>query len=197
MEFPWLAVLGFAVAGSVTPGPNTIMVAASAANYGAQRAMPHVLGVCIGFPAMIVLVGLGLAGPIMAEPLLQAAMRWGALAWILWLSVKIARSGRPGEGEARPPLGFVGAVLFQWVNPKAWMLALGSVAAYAASGDQFLASVLAIAGLFGAVCFPCTWVWAAFGAGLRQLLAIDWRLRAFNLTMAALLIASVLPLVMD
>lgn len=196
MEFPWFAVLGFAVAGSVTPGPNTIMVAAAAANHGVRRTVPHMLGISIGFPLMVVLVGLGLAGPLAAHPSIQQGLRWVALAWVLWLAFKVARSAGPGEGDGRPPLGFVGGALFQWVNPKAWMLALGSVATYAAAGEHYLVSVIIIAALFAAVCFPCTWVWATFGAAMRQLLSVNWRLRLFNVTMAVLLVASVLPVVL-
>lgn len=195
MEFPFFAVLGFAVAASITPGPNTIMVAASGTNHGVTRTVPHMLGVTIGFPVMIAGVGLGLAGPLAADPRVHALLRWVAFAWILFLAWKVATAGQPGKGASRPPLGFIGAALFQWVNPKAWLMAVGAVATYAAPGEGYLPAVLVITGLFAVVGLPCILVWAVFGAGMRQFLAVRWRLRAFNIVMALLLIGSVLPVV--
>jgi threonine/homoserine/homoserine lactone efflux protein len=188
-----LPLLGFAVAASVTPGPNTLMVTAAAANHGVRATLPHMLGITLGFAAMLLLVGLGLAAPFAAWPVLHAALKWGGAAWLLWLAWKIARAGAPGEGRARPPLGFLGAALFQWVNPKAWMIALAAIPAFTTPAGDILAEASVIAGAFALVCFPCTLVWALLGAGAGRALGTPSRLRAFNGVMAALMVASLLP----
>ena len=188
-----LALLGFAIAMSVAPGPNVLMVAAGAANAGVRATVPHMLGIAIGFGAMLLIVGIGLAAPFAAAPWLHTVLEWGGAAWLLLLAWKIARAGAPGEGPARPPLGFVGAALFQWVNPKAWMIALAAIPAFTAPDGDMLAQSLVIAGAFALVAFPCTLVWALLGAGASRLLRTGRALRGFNIAMAVLLVASLVP----
>lgn len=192
-----LPLLGFAVATSVTPGPNVLMVAAAAANHGVRATVPHMLGITIGFAAMLLIVGLGLAGPFAAWPLLHAVLKWGGAAWLLLLAWKIARAGAPGEGPSRPPLGFVGAALFQWVNPKAWMIAIAAIPAFTTPAGDTLAETLRIAGAFALVCFPCTAVWAFLGAGAARLLHTPAMLRGFNMAMAVLMVLSLVPAFLD
>jgi threonine/homoserine/homoserine lactone efflux protein len=188
-----LPLLGFAIVMSITPGPNVLMVAAAAANHGVRATVPHMAGITLGFAAMLVIVGLGLAGPFVAWPLLHAALKWGGAAWLLVLAWKIARAGAPGAGPSRPPLGFVGAALFQWVNPKAWMIALAAIPAFTTPQGDILAETLLIAAAFALVCFPCTLVWAGLGAGATRLLRTEGALNAFNVAMALLLVASLVP----
>lgn len=188
-----LPLLGFAIAMSITPGPNVLMVAAAAANHGVRATVPHMAGITLGFAAMLVIVGLGLAGPFVAWPLLHAVLKWGGAAWLLVLAWKIARAGAPGAGPSRPPLGFVGAALFQWVNPKAWMIALAAIPAFTTPQGDILAETLLIAAAFALVCFPCTLVWAGLGAGATRLLRTEGALNAFNVAMALLLVASLVP----
>ncbi|WP_137128198.1 LysE family translocator [Roseomonas sp. HF4] len=188
-----LPLLGFAIAASVTPGPNTLMVTAAAANHGVRATLPHMLGITLGFAAMLLIVGLGLAAPFAAWPALHAALKWVGGAWLLVIAWRIARAGAPGEGPARPPLGFLGAALFQWVNPKAWMIALAAIPAFTTPEGDTLAETLLISATFAAVCLPCTALWAGLGAGARRLLGTPSRLRAFNLAMAVLMVASLLP----
>lgn len=190
----WLPLLGFAIAGSVTPGPNVLMVAAAASGHGVRGVMPHMLGITMGFAAMIILVGLGLAGPMAASATLHGALQLVAAAWLLWLAWKIATAPPPGEGEARPPMNFIQAALFQWVNPKAWMLAAAAPAGYTVAGAPMLPQVLFIAFVFAAVSMPCLLVWAGLGAGARRVLADGRGLRRFNIAMGVLLALSVLPL---
>lgn len=187
------ALLAFAFATSVTPGPNVIMVAASAANHGVRATVPHMAGITIGFPVMIVLVGLGLAGPFAASPTLHTVLKWIGAAWIVWLAWKIARAGAPGEGVARPPLGFLGAAAFQWVNPKAWLLALAAIPAFTRPGGDLLVETLVIAAAFLAVSPPSVAFWAVVGAGTGRILRSPRQLRAFNVTMAVLLVLSLVP----
>jgi threonine/homoserine/homoserine lactone efflux protein len=188
-----LPLLGFAIATSVTPGPNVLMVAAAAANHGVRATVPHMAGIAVGFAVMLMIVGLGLAAPFAAAPSLHMLLKWGGAAWLLVLAWKIARAGAPGEGPARPPLGFLGAALFQWVNPKAWMIALAAIPAFTTPEGDTLAETLRIAGAFALVCFPCTAVWAGLGAGAARVLHRPGALTAFNVTMAVLMVASLVP----
>jgi threonine/homoserine/homoserine lactone efflux protein len=189
------SLLGFAVAASVTPGPNVLMVAASAASHGVRATLPQMLGVTFGFGAMLLLVGLGLAGPLLASPTLHLALKWVAVAWLLWLAWRIGSAPPPGEGPARPPLGFRGAALFQWVNPKAWMIAAAVMPAFTAPGEAVLPQVVLIAAVFVVVSMPCLMVWAGIGTAAAHLLRAPGRLRVFNIVMALLLVASLVPLV--
>ncbi len=188
-----LPLFAFAIATSVTPGPNVLLVAAAAANHGVRATLPQMLGIAVGFAAMLVIVGLGLAGPFAAWPVLHGVLKWGGAAWLLVLAWKIARAGAPGEGPSRPPLGFVGAALFQWVNPKAWMIALAAIPAFTTPEGDMLAETLRIGAVFALVCLPCTLIWAGLGAGASQLLRTPGALRSFNIAMAVLMVLSLLP----
>lgn len=190
----WLPLLGFAIAASVTPGPNVLMVAAAAAGHGVRAVLPHMLGITFGFTAMLLLVGLGLAAPLAASPTAHAVLRILAGGWLLWLSWKIATAPPPGEAEAKPPLGFVGAALFQWVNPKAWMVCGAAMAGYTRPGEGLVGQVVLVALVFGAVSMPCLIAWAGLGAGARRVLRDARALRRFNIAMGVLLAASVVPL---
>lgn len=188
-----LPLLGFALAASVTPGPNVLMVAAASANHGIRATLPQMLGIALGFAAMLLIVVLGLAAPFAAWPVLHTVMKWVGGAWLLVLAWKIANAGAPGEGPARPPLGFIGAALFQWVNPKAWMIALAAIPAFTTPAGDTLAEGLLIAAVFAVVCLPCLLVWAGFGAGASRLLRTEAALRWFNIAMAVLMVGSLLP----
>ncbi|MBD1203976.1 MAG: LysE family translocator [Rhodobacteraceae bacterium] len=188
----FLALLGFAFVTSVTPGPNNMMLLASGVNFGLRRTVPHMLGISIGHAVMVFLVGLGVAGVFLAHPLALTALKVAAVGYMLWLAWKIARSGAPGEGKAGGrPMTFLQAAAFQWVNPKAWAMALGSVAAYVP--EPSVAAYATVAGVFASVNLPSVAVWAAAGQGLRRWLDDPRRLRAFNWGMAALLVLSLWP----
>lgn len=191
------AFILFAVATSVTPGPNNIMVAASAANHGVRATIPHMVGINLGFGVMVAVVGLGLAGPLTASPPLHAALRWIGGAWILWIAWGMIRAdpvtsllGR----AARPPMGFGAAALFQWVNPKAWVIAVVASTAYTVPGRGLVGQVLLIGTLFSMVGVPCNLTWAVLGASAGRVLRSPAQWRTFNAAMAALLVLSVLPL---
>ena len=189
-----LALTGFAFVTSATPGPNNLMLMASGAHFGMRRTVPHMLGISAGFSVMCVMVGLGVAGVIFAWPMADLVLRALSVAYMLWLAWKIARASGPGEGRAGArPMSFVAAAGFQWVNPKAWAMALGAIALYAP--ERSLAALALVAGVFGLVNLPTVSLWAAAGQGLRRVLTSPARLRAFNWTMAALLVASLLPVV--
>lgn len=185
-----LAVFAFVM--SITPGPNNLMLMASGANFGLRRTVPHMLGVGIGFVVMTALVGTGLVGLFDRVAGLWAAMQVAGAAYLLWLAWRIAHAAAPAEGRGTArPLTFLQAAAFQWVNPKAWAMAVSAVALYAPG--QATAAVLVVAAVFGAVNLPSVAVWAVAGRGLRRWLDAPVRLRLFNRTMAALLVASMLP----
>jgi threonine/homoserine/homoserine lactone efflux protein len=192
----WLAsVTGFALAMSASPGPNNTMVAASAANFGLWRTVPHILGVALGFPAMLVLVSLGAAEVLRASPALEQGLRWVGAAWLLWIAWRIATAapaapGAEGTGRASRPMGVLEAALFQWVNPKAWLIAAGAIAAYTGSPAGLAAEAGLLAGIFALAAAASLVGWAAIGAGAARLLVRPGAMRAFNRAMAALLVLS-------
>ena len=191
------AFLLFSIATSATPGPNNIMVSAAAANYGFRATIPHILGIAVGFAVMLLVFGSGLAGPLAADPRLHGLLRWVGVAWMLWLAFKIAFAKGTLGGGGRPPLSFVGAALFQWVNPKAWLISLATVATYTTAGGSLYRQVALLALLFFLVSIPCVGAWAALGAGASRFLMTPRRLRLFNVVMALLLVASLVPLLRD
>ncbi len=187
-----LALVVFCVVSSVTPGPNNLMLMASGVNYGVRRTLPHLLGVSFGFALMVALVGLGLDALFRFAPWAFSVMKYAGAAYLLWLAAKIARAGVVKDGAAAGrPLGFLGAAAFQWINPKGWVIAVSALTAYAASEDY--ATSVAVVALVYLACLPCSALWVVFGAAMRRFLANDRHARAFNWTMAALLVASILP----
>lgn len=189
------ALAAFAFVSSITPGPNNMMLMASGANFGLRRTVPHALGVGFGFTLMIILVGIGLMGLFDLFPVLHIILKIISVTYLLWLAWKIANAAAPDTGgSARgKPMTFLQAVLFQWVNPKAWSMALTAIALYAP--DHNLAAVLLVALMFGVINLPSTSMWAVMGQVLRGWLSSPGRLRAFNWTMAALLVGSLALLI--
>ena len=189
-----IALIGFAFVTSVTPGPNNMMLLASGANFGFRRTIPHMLGISIGHLVMTVIVGLGLAGLVHQEPRVLVALKWVSVAYLLWLAWKLAHAAAPeGTKGTGRPMTFIGAAAFQWVNPKAWTMSLGAVAAYAPQATVL--NVVIIAAVFATINLPSVAVWTLAGEQVRRFLISPARLRAFNWTMAALLIASLWPVI--
>jgi threonine/homoserine/homoserine lactone efflux protein len=189
----FLALLGFALVTSATPGPNNMMLLASGVNFGFRRTIPHMLGISVGHGVLVTMVGLGLSGLFQAVPQAMLGLKVVSVVYMLWLAWKIAHAAAP-EGRhtsGAKPFSFLQAAAFQWVNPKAWAMALGAISAYAGQGG--LVAVLTIAGVFAAVNLPSVSLWAAMGEALRGWLQSPARLRVFNWTMAALLVASLIP----
>ncbi|RCW86647.1 LysE family translocator [Paracoccus lutimaris] len=186
-----MALTAFAFVTSVTPGPNNVMLMASGANFGLRRTLPHMLGVALGFGAMVALLGLGVDRLIAGSPRLAEAMKWISMGYMLWLAWKIAHASAPiGTGYAGArPMGFLAACAFQWINPKAWMMGLGALSAYSAGAG----GALMVALIFTLVNLPSVAIWAAMGRGLRGVLQEPGRLRLFNRVMAVLLVVSMAP----
>jgi threonine/homoserine/homoserine lactone efflux protein len=191
-----LAFVAFAFVAAVTPGPNNVMLLASGVNFGFLRSVPHMLGIAFGFAVMVAAVGMGLGGLFRAYPVLYEILRWIGAAYLLYLAWGIARSGVPKNGDVDRPLSFLGAAAFQWVNPKAWVMALGAVTAYVPR-EEYFQNVLVVAAVFGLIVVPSVGVWAAFGTGLGRFLSNPGRLRGFNVAMALLLVLSLYPILTE
>ncbi len=192
-----LALATFCFVSSITPGPNNMMLLASGANFGFRRTLPHLMGVSLGFGAMVLGVGLGVGSIFTAYPALYNVLRVVACAYMLWLAYRIATASGIGDGKATArPMSFIEAVAFQWINPKAWAMSLGATTAFVAPGE-FVIGVLIVTAVFTLINLPCVASWAGFGVVLRRFLDRPWTLRAFNVTMAVLLVASLYPMIAD
>jgi threonine/homoserine/homoserine lactone efflux protein len=192
-----LSLLGFSVAMYITPGPNNVMVAASAANHGIRATVPHMFGIAIGFSVMLTLVCAGLGSTLLSWPLLLPAFRWIGAAWLAILAWQIASAPAPGEGGRSRVLGFFGAAAFQWINPKAWLIAAAAAGEYLSPNQPLLLQLARIFIIFLAVGMPCLMVWALLGSGAGRLLHSPAKLRAFNVAMALLLVVSLIPVLIE
>lgn len=189
------ALAAFALVSSITPGPNNLMLMASGANFGFRRTLPHMFGVAMGFTFMLVLVGAGLSEVFDRYPISYTILKAFSVVYLLWLAWKIANAAPPKSAKAEGrPFSFLQAAGFQWVNPKAWAMSLTAFTVYAPS--QSLGATFAVAAVFGLVNLPSIASWTVLGQELRRLLKSPRHLRAFNITMAALLVASLYPLLL-
>ena len=190
------AFILFAFVSSITPGPNNTMLLASGVNFGFRRSIPHALGVSIGFMLMVLAVGLGLGAVFNAVPVAYTVLRYAGAAYLLYLAYRIATSGpmnsNGADGE-RQPMSFLAAAAFQWVNPKAWVMAIGAITTYTPA-DGYIANVFVVALVFAIVNLPSVCIWVGCGTALRRVLQDRRWLRLFNGLMAALLVASLYPL---
>jgi len=190
-----LSLLMFAVAGAFTPGPNNMISAGSGAAFGFRRTLPQMWGVAFGYAFMVAAVGLGLGGLFTAVPFLHPAMKIAGAAYLLYLAWKIAHASGPGgAGAMEKPPTLVQSALFQWINPKAWTLALSVVPAFTTVGGDLVTEVLVISVVMGAVSFPALALWAGFGALLARTLSEPRQQRIVNYIMAALVASSVVML---
>ena len=188
-----LGLTVFALVSSLTPGPNNLMLMASGANFGFRRSIPHMLGVSLGFTLMVLLVGIGLVQIFEAFPVSYTLLKVVSLTYLLYLAWKIATAAPASNNADKTgtPMTFIQAALFQWVNPKAWTMALTAVSVYSPSHN--LTAVAFVAGVFGAINFPCIGMWTTMGLQLQRILTNPMRLRVFNVCMALLLVGSIYP----
>ena len=187
------AAMMFALVMSITPGPNNTMLLASGVNFGLRRTLPHMLGITCGCMIMMIAIALGLGQVFTRVPALYAAMEIASVAYLLYLAWKIATSRSFSVDEANErPMTFLQAAAFQWVNPKAWMMAVSGVTAFHLN-DNLLINAALLTISFAIVNLPSITIWAAFGLGVRRFLSSARALRAFNWSMAALLVASIVP----
>ncbi len=189
------ALILFGFVTSITPGPNNFMLLASGVNFGFQRTIPHMLGIGAGFCSLLLAVGFGLGSLLAAFPALEVALKIAGGGYLLYLAWKIAVSrslAKPGATDARP-ITFLQAAAFQWVNPKAWVMAVTAMALYTSAENRVL-TVLLVAGIFTITNVPSVSVWAGFGQAMRGFLADPVRLKWFNIAMGVALALTLWPL---
>lgn len=184
----------FSVVSYITPGPNNAMILASSVNFGLRRSVPHLSGICLGFGFMLLVVGLGLHGVLASHPQVLEWMRYAGAAYLLWLAWNLARAStmQADTRATAKPLSFLGASAFQWINPKAWVMAMTAMSTYLPASAT-LPEVLLLTALMTVLGSPCVLIWAGFGSALRDALQDPARLRIFNVAMALGLVASLYP----
>ena len=190
-----LALVVFAGVTSITPGPSNLMLLASGANFGFRATVPQVLGITLGFTSLLLAVGLGLGVLLTAFPALHMGLKAVGALYLLYLAWRIASSSALGEGTASQgrPLTLLESAAFQWINPKAWVVALAAMAVHASPESPYL-SIALVCLVFALVNLPTVSTWAAFGVALRGYMTEPARLRRFNHAMGFLLAASLWPL---
>ncbi len=190
----FIALLLFAFTTSITPGPNNMMLFASGVNFGFRRTIPHMLGIGAGFLSLLIGVGLGLGALLHSVPVLYTLLKFAGGAYLLWVAWKIGTSRSLSDSKTgAEPMTFVGAAAFQWVNPKAWVMAVTAMATYT-DDSQYYFTVMLVGIAFAAVNLPSVSTWAGFGSALREWLSVPARLKWFNITMAVLLVISLWPM---
>ena len=194
-----LAIWSFAFVTSISPGPGNFLLLASGANFGFLRSLPLILGISTGFLSMVFLVGVGLGAILENNPIVYQFLRVVCGVYILWLAFKIAKSRAMSSDEQEnisKPIGYFQAAMLQWVNPKAWTVALLLTVAYG-SANNFLGNLLLLIGLFAIINIPSISIWALSGSALRKFLSNEKRVIIFNLIMAFLLVGSVIPMLLS
>lgn len=195
-----VATITFFFVSTITPGPNNLMLITSGANFGFRRTAPHILGVVIGFTILVLLIGLGLMQLFIAFPPSYLILKWLSVAYLLFLAWKIATTSSlgndPDDKAKGKPFTFLQAALFQWVNPKAWAIAVVAINIYVPPSHP-LAGIFLVAFLSTIICLPSASIWALLGTQLRRLLTSPLKLRIFNTVAAFLLVCSLYPIVID
>lgn len=185
----------FAFVSSATPGPNNLMLMASGANYGFRRTIPHMLGISIGFMVLMLLTGIGLGRVFETYPISHTVLKVISVIYMLYLAWKIANAAPVKERSVSgKPMTFFQAAAFQWVNPKAWAMALTAITVYVADNGWIMLMLAAAA--FACVNLPSVTLWTVLGQQMARFLTSPIRLRAFNWIMAALLVASLYPVLL-
>jgi threonine/homoserine/homoserine lactone efflux protein len=193
-----IAFVLFATVMFFTPGPNNIMLLSSGLTYGFRPTIPHIAGITFGFAFMVGAVGLGLGTIFITFPVLQTILKYAGVVYLIYLAATIALSGpvSADQDNRRGPMTFWGAAMFQWINAKGWVMVIGTITAYAAIAAYpwNIAIQVGLSLLLGIL--SCT-AWALFGTALRPVLTSRRAVRAFNIIMAVLLLASLYPVFMD
>lgn len=190
-----LAFSLFTLAGAVTPGPNNTISTLSGATFGFRRTLPQMLGVTAGYPLMFAALGLGMGEVFRYLPWLHNTMRYAGAAFLLYLAWKLVRANAPETAGTVKPVGFIEALVFQWLNPKAWSIALGAIAAFTTPGltaPAFLWEVAVFTAISALITFPSLTVWALFGVAISAILKDDRKRRLVNYSLAAVLVLSIL-----
>jgi threonine/homoserine/homoserine lactone efflux protein len=185
----------FSLATTMTPGPNNFMILNSGLSYGVRRSLPHYFGICFGFPAMVLLVALGLGVIFLQYAWLEQLLKVVGSAYMLYLAWCMVKSSTASDETAlAKPFSFMQALLFQWVNPKAWMMAIGAISIFSTAESHFQNALL-VSTIFLLVCLPCIGLWLVGGAYLQNILKNAKQQRCFNILMAIALVASMIMMI--
>lgn len=187
----WLALVAFSVASSGSPGPNNVLLWASGAAFGFRRTMPHIVGTALGVGALALIAAAGLAAFVSAVPALAVVMKIAASAYLLYLAWQIAGVQAIERGEPGRPMSVVQAAIFQAINPKGWIFALGAIAAFRPTDLTVVPGSLLVAATMTAIVIPTAALWAAAGGWLGRLLDGERSRRVVSLGLAGLLTISV------
>ena len=183
---------GFVFFGLFSPGPNVVLLTASGARFGLRRTLPHLFGVVLGVGVTAGLTGLGIAALLREAPALELILKIAASGWMMWMAWGLwTADRRRGKADRDRPMTLIEGALFQWVNPKAWSMALSAITLYAPG--RGVASVLWVAGIYVACSLVSTSGWTVLGTAIGRLLGAPRRLRIFNIVMAILLVATLVP----
>lgn len=192
-----IPVLMFSIAATLTPGPNNFMMLNSGLNFGLKRSLPHYLGICLGFPIMVLMVTLGFGAIFLKYVWLKQLLKIVGSAYILYLAWCIVSTlAEPKEGARAKPFSFLQAIIFQWVNPKAWMMAIGAISIFSTTENHF-GNAISISAMFFLACAPCLGLWLVGGTFLQKILKNAKHQRWFNLAMAICLVASIGMMVIE
>ena len=192
------SVVPFGISMGITPGPNNFLLANSSAAFGTLRTLPLMAGIVIGFSFLTLVLGLGAATIFQVAPQLFAVLRMTSVAYMLYLAYAIATSAaHRSRGLDKKPLTFLQGAAFQWVNPKAWAVAVGATSLYASLASDLRAQVVIISGVFLLTGTFVTAVWMLLGHAIGRLIETDRQLKIFNGAMALLLLLSIVPMMFD
>lgn len=193
----FLGLVTLAMATAWSPGPNNVLVASSGATFGYRRSLPHVLGIALGFPLMIFIVGTFLGGVFQQSALLREGLRWGGALILLWLAWRLANTGAVGsKGGRMRPFTFVEAAAFQWINPKAWAMSIAITAQFVLPSAP-LQSAAIIAAVFVVTGMGSASAWALVCQTLMAWAKEPGHLIWFNRAMAALIVVTVVLLLLS
>lgn len=186
----------FSFSAAFTPGPNNVMLTSSGATFGFRRSLPHILGIATGFAGLAIAGGFGLAGLMKAVPQLHLGLKLFGIVFLLYLAWKIGTAGRATTSGSSRPLGFLQAAAFQWINPKGVTLLASAIVAYSTGPDNIVADLTVMVPIFLVATLSSACTWCLFGTMIGRRLTKDSSLRRFNMAMAILLLASLVPIFM-
>jgi len=190
-----LPLVLFALVATSTPGMATTLSTASGAQFGFRRSVPLMAGSAAGLATVAAAGAAGLAGLLAAVPSLQLAMKIAGSFYLVWLALKIGRSGPPNLDLAMArPNSFLGGAGLQWMNPKGWAMGLGAAASFAALADGPLQLALLLGAVFGLAAAVSLSLWCVAGTLLARLLRTERQWRVLNIALGLLLAASIIPM---
>jgi len=194
-----MSITSFALASTMTPGPNNIMLLSSGLTFGYKRTIPHALGINFGFPVMVLCVGLGVGKLFEVFPFIYTALKVVGISYLFWMAWHIAntKGSLNAKNKNDKPFTFIQAALFQWINPKAWVMAISSTAAFITDHQIAFIQVMIISAVYFLCAILSTNSWAVGGVILKQFIQNERFVQIFNITMAILIVGSILPFVFE